>query len=111
MIWVRLKSKESTKVVVYTNDPETAKELNMHKRRKGKFWYKVMAAHFVKKALGYVPKVNRGKYMSMVHMYPEASAYIKRREPIPPDVKKRMEEHMEWNPETKTFNDQKRLDL
>jgi hypothetical protein len=111
MIWIRLKNKDSTKVVVYTNDPDTASELKMLKRRKGKYWYKVMASHFVKKALGYHPKVHRGRYMSMVHMYPEASAYIKARQPIPLDVKKKMEEHMEWNPETKTFNDQKRLDI
>lgn len=111
MIWIKLKHKDAVKAVVYTSDIELAASMEMHKKNKGKFWYKTIAAKNIKKALGFIAKIPRGGYMQMVHMYPEASAYIKRMEKIPPDVKQRMEEHMEWNNETKTFNKEKRLDV
>jgi hypothetical protein len=110
MIWIKLKGRDVTKAVIYTTDKDLAAELGMFKKNKGKFWFKTIKSKPIRQTLGFIPKKERGGYMRMVHMYPAASAYIRRNEKIPLDIKAEMEKWMEWDSKTGYFNVEKRLD-
>jgi hypothetical protein len=105
MIWIKLKRTDADKAVIYTSDPATAELLGCKKKRKGKFWYRIIGSLKLRRALGLAPSASatRGNYMRMIHSYPPASAYIKHRQKMPEDVRVQMEIDMQWNPDTKEF--------
>jgi len=107
MIWIKIKNTTTTKATVYTSNPDLAAQLGMTKRRKGKFWYKIVGSKKMKKVIGLLPKQNSGLYMRMVHTYPPAAAYIRARQKIPLEIKTAMMEYMEWDAASKTYNTEK----
>lgn len=106
MIWFKLKHLKAKNATVYTTDKEIAAEFEMVSKKKGKFFYRIISAKHLRKALGITTR-RYSQYMVMVHRYPPAAHYIVKREKIPLDVKAEMEAFMEWNTDTKTFNQDK----
>jgi hypothetical protein len=107
MIWFKLKHLKAKNATVYTTDPKIAADFDMVSKKKGRFYYRIISAKHLRNALGYTTR-RYSQYMNMVHKYPPASEYIKRREKIPLEIKADMEAFMEWNPDTKTFNQDKK---
>jgi hypothetical protein len=105
MIWIKLKHKDADKAVIYTSNPEMAEFLGCTKKRKGKFWYRIIGSLKLRRVLGFAPPVEtkRGNYMKMIHQYPPASVYIKHRQKLPEEIRQQMEIDMQWNPETKHY--------
>lgn len=106
MMWFKLTKVNAQKATVYTNSKELAEQFDMIAKRKGRYYYRIISAKHLRSALGITTRRN-SQYFNMVHKYPPAAEYIKRKEKIPPEIKAEMEAYMEWNSETKTFNTEK----